>query len=96
MRQAIERMFRTHDLRALIAATNGPAWKIGESERGLISSSTIAAVSGYPSIAVPWALVDELPVAVSFIGLAHAETALVGMAMAFEEARGVFPPSPFG
>lgn len=96
MRQAVDRVFRTHDLGALIAATNGPAWKIGESERGHISSSSIAAVSGYPSIAVPWALVDGLPVAVSFIGLPHSETDLVGMAMAFEEARGAFPPSSFG
>ena len=91
MRQAVDRMFRTHDLRALIAATNGPAWKVGESERGHISSSSIAAVSGYPNIAVPWALVEGLPVAVSFIGLPHSEPDLVGMAMAFEEARGAFP-----
>ena len=91
MRQAVKRMFRTHDLRALIAATNGPAWKIGESERGHISSSTIAAVAGYPSIAVPAALVDHLPVAVSFIGLPGSETGLVGMAIAFEESRGPFP-----
>ena len=96
MRKAIDRMFRTHELRALIAATNGPAWKIGESERGHISSSSIAAVSGYPSIAVPWGFVDGLPVAVSFIGPAHSETGLVGMAMAFEEARGRLPPPPFG
>ena len=95
MRRAVDGMFRTHELRALIAATNGPAWKIGESERGHISSSSIAAVSGYPSIAVPWALVDGLPVAVSFIGLPHSETGLVGMAMAFEEARGLFPPPAF-
>ena len=92
MRQAVDRMFRTHDLRALIAATNGPAWKIGESERGHISSSSIAAVSGFPSIALPWALIDGLPVALSFIGLPHSESALVGMTMAFEETRGVFSP----
>ncbi len=92
MRQAVDGLFRTHELRALVAATNGPAWKIGESERGHISSSSIAAVSGYPSVAVPWALVDSLPVAVSFVGLPHSEVNLVGLAMAFEDARGVFPP----
>ena len=91
MRQAVDEMFQSHDLPALIAATNGPAWKIGESERGHVSSSTIAAVAGYPSIAVPAALVDDLPVAVSFIGLPQSEADLVGIAMAFEEARGVFP-----
>ena len=91
MRQAVDQMFRTHELRALIAATNGPAWKIGESERGHVSSSTIAAVAGYPSVALPWALVDHLPVAVSFIGLPGSETDLIGMAMASEEARGAFP-----
>ena len=91
MRHALDRMFRTHGLRALLAATNGPAWIIGESERGHISSSSIAAISGYPNIAVPWDLVEGLPVAVSFIGLPHTEQDLVGMAMAFEEARGAFP-----
>ena len=96
MRQAVDGMFRTHDLQALVAATNGPAWKIGESERGHISSSTIAAVSGYPSVAVPWALVDGLPVAVSFIGPPHSETDLVGMAMALEAARGMFSAPVFG
>ena len=91
MRQAVDRLFRSHDLHALVAATNGPAWKIGESERGHVSSSTIAAVAGYPSVALPCALVDHLPVAVSFIGLPGSETNLVGMAMTFEEARGAFP-----
>ena len=95
MRQAVDRMFRAHDLRALIAATNGPAWKIGESERGHVSSSTIAAVAGYPSIAVPAALVDDLPVAVSFIGLPQSEADVFGIAMAFEEARGAFPSPRF-
>lgn len=90
MRQAVDRMFRTHDLQALLAATNGPAWKIGESERGHISSSSIAAVSGYPNIALPWDLVEGLPVSVSFIGLPHSEPDLVCMAMACEEARGAF------
>ena len=91
MRQAVDRVFRTHDLQALLAATNGPAWKIGESERGHVSSSSIAAVAGYPSIAMPWALVDRLPVAVSFIGRPRSETELVGMATTLEDARGPFP-----
>ena len=96
MRQAVDCLFRKHDLRALVAATNEPAWKIGESERGHVSSSSIAAVSGWPSLAVPWALVEGLPVGVSFIGPPHSETDLVGMALALEEARGVIAPPAFG
>lgn len=90
MRRAVDRLFASYGLQALVAATNGPAWRIGESERGHVSSSSIAAVAGYPSIAVPWTLVDHLPVAVSFIGRPHSEVDLVGMAMAFEQARGPF------
>ena len=93
MRDAVDRIFAAHDLRALVAATNGPAWKIGESERGHVSSSTIAAVAGYPSIAVPAAMVDDLPVAVSFIGLARSEPSLVRIAASYEAARGPFPPA---
>ena len=90
MGRAVDRLFAAHGLQALVAATNSPAWKIGESERGHVSSSSIAALAGYPSIAVPWALVDHLPVAVSFIGRPHSEADLVGMAMTFEQARGPF------
>ena len=68
MRETVEGAFRTHRLNAFVAPANGPAWRIGEPETSLVGSSSIAAVAGYPSVAVPSALVDELPVAVAFVG----------------------------
>ena len=91
MRETVERAFRTHGLSVLIAPANGPAWKIGEPEKSLISSSSIAAVAGYPSVAVPCALADDMPVAVAFIGQPRGERLLLRVAALFEDDRGGFP-----
>jgi amidase len=56
-----------------------------------IGSSTIAAVSGYPSIAVPASIIGELPVAIAFIGEPGEDEHLLAIAAAFEAARGEFP-----
>ena len=77
-----------------MAPVNGPAWKIGEPERSLISSSSIAAVAGYPSVAVPCALVDDMPVGVAFIGRRDTERLLLRVAARFEDARGGFRRPP--
>ena len=50
------------------------------------SSSTPAAVSGYPTITVPAGYVHGLPVGVSFIGAAWSEPTLLKLAYAFEQA----------
>ena len=91
MRETVDRAFRTHGLSALIAPANGPAWEIGEPEKSQISSSSIAAVAGYPSVAVPCALVDDMPVAVAFIGRPGDDRLLLRVAALFEDDRGGFP-----
>ena len=91
MRETVEGAFRTHRLNAFVAPANGPAWRIGEPETSLVGSSSIAAVAGYPSVAVPAALVDELPVAVAFVGRPFTEKLLVGIAASYEAQRGAFP-----
>jgi amidase len=75
-------------LDAVVAPTGGPAWLTdlvnGDHFGG--SSSTPAAVAGYPSITVPAGFVSGLPVGVSFIGAAWSEVRLIRLAYAFEQA----------
>ncbi len=79
-----------HQLDALVAPTNGPAWKIdhvnGDSFR--IGSAALAAVSGYPNITVPAGRVSGLPIGLSFMGNAWNEKQLIEIAYAFEQATG--------
>ena len=58
------------------------------------SSSTPAAVAGYPSVTVPAGLAFGLPVGVSFIGRPWSEGRLIKLAHAFEQAtRARRPPA---
>ncbi len=82
-------------LDALLAVTNGPAHLTdpvnGDSFSG--SSSSPAAVAGYPSITVPAGFVHDLPVGVSFFGRAWSEPTLIRLAYAFEQGtRARRPP----
>ena len=51
-----------------------------------ISSSSLAAVSGYASVTVPAGDVLGLPIGISFIGAAFSDARLIGFAHAFEQA----------
>jgi len=86
--QGIDLLLRTHRLDALVAPTGGPAWLTdlvnGDHYGG--GSSTLAAVSGYPSITVPAGRIAGLPVGLSFVGGAWSEGTLVRLAYAFEQA----------
>lgn len=76
-----------HQLDALIAPSNGPAWMIDpvNGDNFGIGSSSLAAVSGYPSITVPAGYVAGLPIGLSFMGKAWSEKQLIEIAYAFEE-----------
>ena len=52
-------------------------------------------MTGYPSIAVPVAVVDELPLGVALIGKPGREALLVALAAAIERERGPFPEPRF-
>jgi amidase len=87
--EGIDAALAAHDLDALLAPSNGPAWPTdwvnGDHFGG--GSSQPAAVAGYPNITVPAGLVHGLPVGVSFFGAAWTEPTLVGIAHAFEQAQ---------
>ncbi len=91
-RERLATIFAEQRLAALVAPVTGRAWRVDPpaGDRFGVASSTIAAVSGYPSIAVPAELLDELPVAIALIGSPWTEPELADIASAFEAARGSF------
>ena len=88
MRERLTALMDEHDLDALIAPTNGPAWMTDHvnGDNFLIGSSSFAAVSGFPNITVPAGFVAGLPIGLSFTGRAFTEKDLIEMAYAFEQA----------
>ena len=84
----IDAEMQTHNLDAIFAPTNGPAWTIdwvnGDHYGG--GSSSPAAIAGYPSITVPAGFVHGLPIGVSFFGKAWSEPKLLKIAYSFEQA----------
>ncbi|WP_338267955.1 amidase [Corallococcus caeni] len=86
--EGLDAVMNQHKLDALVAPTQAPAGPIDLvlGDHWLGSSSTPAAVSGYPSITVPAGDVHGLPVGVSFIGRAWSEPVLLKLAYAYEQA----------
>jgi amidase len=86
-RAGIDEVLAQHKLDAIVAPTGSPAWLTdhvnGDSFQG--SSSSPAAVAGYPSITVPMGLAMGLPVGVSFVGTAWTEGKLLRLAYAYEQ-----------
>ncbi len=91
---AIDTVIQEHDLAALIAPTNGPAWTIDHvnGDNFSVGSSSLAAVSGYPNVTVPAGFVQGLPIGLSFIGSAWNEKQLIEIAYAFEQTTKVRKP----
>ena len=87
-RARLQELFTTESLDALIAPTNAPAWKTDAvlSDHVRVSSSQPAAVAGWPSLTVPMAFSDGLPLGLSFIGLPWSEASLLSLGQAFEQA----------
>jgi len=88
-RSGIDNALQADNLDALIAPTRGTAWLTdhinGDQSTG-ISSSSLAAISGYASITVPAGDVLGLPIGISFIGAAYSDASLIKLAYAFEQA----------
>jgi amidase len=78
-----------HDVQALVAPSNEPAWPVdyARGDAGRLSSSTLAALAGYPNISVPAGLADGLPVGVSVFGPRNLPK-LLPLALLIERACG--------
>jgi amidase len=88
-RNIYENVFAEKKISALCGPANGPSWCIdlvnGDFFTGYGMYSP-AAVAGYPSITVPMGFVNELPVGLSFLGLAYSEAELIAISYAYEQA----------
>jgi amidase len=84
----IDAVMDKYHLDAIVAPTNGPPTPIDliSGEGSTMSSSTIAAVAGYPSITVPAGYTFGLPVGISFFGRAWSEGTLIKIAYGYEQA----------
>jgi amidase len=96
-REGLDAVLAKHKLDALVAPTHGPAWLIDlvNGDAGSGGSSSLAAVSGYPSLTLPAGFVFGLPVGISFIGAAWSEPTLIRLAYAFEQQTKVRKPPRF-
>jgi len=93
-RSGIDTIMDEKELDALIAPTNGPARPIDliNGDASGIGSSSLAAVSGYPSITVPAGFISGMPVGLSFMGKAWNEKQLIEIAYAFEQTTKIRKP----
>ena len=86
----IDKVMQEKDLDAIIAPTNGPTWTTdlvnGDHWSGnSVSSSSAAAVSGYPAITIPMGEIHGLPIGLSLLGLPYTEAELAAFAYALEQ-----------
>lgn len=85
----IDKALQDHQLDALVTPSYAPAIPIDlvNPEHQWGSCTQPAAMAGYPLVTVPTALVQGLPVAVTFWGTAGSEATLIEVAAGFEAAR---------
>ncbi len=87
--KGIDRVMKEHNLDVIVAPTRGPAWKTdlinGDNTGDGISSSSPAAIAGYPSVTVPMGNIDGLPLNISFFGRAWSEPLILEVAYAYEQ-----------
>jgi len=87
----IDRLMKEHNLDALIAPTTNPGCPIdlllGDHYTG--SSTSSAAIAGYPSITIPMGYINEMPVGISIFGAAFSEPILLKIAYNFEHVSNI-------
>jgi amidase len=86
-RTAVETPLLEHNLHAIFSLTANPAWLTDYvlGDHSVFGTSRPGAVSGWPTITVPFGYVCGLPVGVSFLGPRWSEPSLLALAYAFEQ-----------
>jgi amidase len=96
--EGIDAVMEKYQLDALVTPSQGPPWAIdlvnGDHDPGP-TSSTPAALAGYPIVSVPAGYAFERPVGISFLGRPYSEPTLIRLAYAFEQAARVRRPPRF-
>ena len=84
--EGIDRMMDTNTVVALIAPTTSRAWTNDreDEDESQGSSSTLAAVAGYPHLTVPMGFDRGMPVGISFIGGKWDDAMILSLGHAFE------------
>lgn len=95
--EGIDAVLQEHQLDAIVAPSGGPAWLTDyiKGDPGSNSTSSSAAVAGYPNITVPAGYISGLPIGLSFMGGAYQEPTLIKLAYSFEQATKVRQPPQF-
>ena len=85
--EGIDRMMADNTVVALIAPTTSRAWTNdpADDDRGQGSSSTLAAVAGYPHLTVPMGMDRGMPVGISFMAGAWDDATVLSLGYAFEQ-----------
>ena len=98
-KEGIDATMRKYKLDAIVVPSGGPAWTIdlvnGDASNWDMSSTSPAAVAGYPHITVPAGYIFGLPVGISFFARAWQEPELIKLTYAFEQATKVRKPPGF-
>ncbi|HEU0163933.1 MAG TPA: amidase [Thermomicrobiales bacterium] len=83
----LDAMLAEHNLDAIVALTNGPAWKIDPllGDRPSAGSSGLAALAGYPLVTLPAATYGGMPIGLTFMAGAYSEETLIRLAYSFEQ-----------
>lgn len=87
-REGLDGQLAGKRLDALVAPTMGPTWPVDlvNGDPSGASSTTPAAVAGYPAVTVPMGFVKGgLPVGITFMGTAWSEGSLLALAYAYEQ-----------
>lgn len=90
--QGIDAVLSTHNLDAIVAPTNSPAWTTDliNGDAFLFGSSGFAAVAGYPLVNVTAGYAFGLPVGITFMASAWSEPKLIRVASGFEAVADVW------
>lgn len=94
---SINSLIQELTLDAIVAPSNSIGWPLdpkGDNTENYISSSSLAAVAGYPNITVPAGYLDDFPIGISFMGPAFSEATLLGIAYAYEQLSKARRPPP--
>jgi amidase len=93
----IDRVMTDHKLDAMVAPTDSPAWPTDYvlGDHSVATSSTPAAIAGYPHVTVPAGQIFGLPFGLSFFGSPRTEIKLIRYAYAFEQATKARKPPQY-